>query len=360
MVVQGDFVKCLEAWPKVADVDINHTKFKILQHICEHPGKIASDIQDLKFLRRRNLHRKRKRSLKRKRDLEENLDQRTLRRYVYDLYRIGLIEGPENIQAAKKSIRFIGKPRRLSLLGVYYLILRSRIMPANIMKAILENYGETILFHQLIYPYINQNTLLNITDIRLISRVSLFLFECCRDIGDFLMSRRNGSAVEQVFLWQKVPSDVNETTRLRDFLKRELSIGYWIDQAEFNKVNNDNKLIISYGPNLISITLHVTKKNAILKEKGKELYKFMVERYHEGRLIIEAPTKSAQEFLVSSLSLAITQRIPSLVFDLTSYAEKGTCDFYSLAQDKTFMLTLKQAKEGLDNKYKEITKIAKI
>jgi len=354
MFVPRTFVKYLRVWPIVGNTFINRIQYETLQYICEHPETTAFDIQKLEFPKGRSLHRRRIRMLKRKKSLSKSIDPRSVRRYIAKLDSIGFIERPQT--SPKKSDQFVAKPCRLSVAGVYYIILRSRIMPDNIMKAILKNYGDNMLFHQFVYPYFSRNTLLKLRDVRLISRVSLFIYECCRDIEDVLMSRRNGCAVEQVFFWQSVPGDMNVTNRLCHFLKKELKMS-WIDRAkDFRKTNDDSKLIISYGSDLISITLNDTKTKATLTTRGKKLYEFAVETGPKGLLILEAPTKSAEIFLASTVFFGIKQRIPSLVSGLVSDVDQNSPDFNFLSNDKKFMRTLKQAKVEFDKKYELIVK----
>lgn len=56
------------------------------------------------------------------------------------------------------------------------------------MNGIFKNYSDDKLFQLFLYPYIKKDTLLRITETTLVSRVSLFLYEWCREIEDVLMS----------------------------------------------------------------------------------------------------------------------------------------------------------------------------
>lgn len=206
-----ELVEYLQALPKLVHTDINYIEYGILKYICEHPESTSYEIEKLNFPRRGTLHRKRIRSTNRKgRDLNKNVDPRSIRRYISDLYKKGFIERDQ------KEDKPNAKPCRLTSSGVHYLILRTRIAPWNVYKGIFKNYGNDKLFHLFVYPYIKQDTLLHLTDTPLTSRVSLFLHQCCREIEDILVKDTNDKHVmelvpgRQSVLWNK-----NETNSPR-------------------------------------------------------------------------------------------------------------------------------------------------
>ena len=88
-------------------------------------------------------------------------------------------------------------------------------MPWDVYKGIFKNYGNDKIFQLFVYPYIKQDTLLHLTDIPLISRVSLFLYQCYREIGDILVKDKKKKYVmklvpgEQSVLWNK--NETNST-----------------------------------------------------------------------------------------------------------------------------------------------------
>jgi hypothetical protein len=315
---------------KKADIIQN----RILQNLCLHPYNTAYQMY-------------------RNQELALRIDYKTIRKHFTELWQRGFIERFE-----KEDSEHGKKPGKLTIAGIYHLILKMRIMPENIIKAILRNYGDHTLFQQLLYPYINLDTLLKITDIRLVSRISLFLYECCREIEDFGITK-GGSITEQVFFWQRVPDNMNETYGLRHFLKQELDIS-WADQAKIEKRHDDKALTMSNNSNTISITLHDTKTKATLKVNGHKRYEFEVEAGPNGLLSIGAPTKSVQEFVASSLLIGITQRIPALVFNLISDLQRGSSNFHILSQDRHFMRTLKKTKTRFDKQCKMIVRQSKI
>jgi hypothetical protein len=184
-----EIVEYLQALPKLVHTDINYIEYGILKYICEHPESTSYEIEKLKFPRRGTLHRKRIRTIKRKKDLSKNVDSRSIRRYISDLCKKGFIKRVQKDNAKLCS---------LTSSGVYYLILRLRIMPGDVYKGVVKNYGNDKLFQLFVYPYIKQDTLLHLTDTPLTSRVSLFLHQCCREIEDILVKDKKKKYVMEL------------------------------------------------------------------------------------------------------------------------------------------------------------------
>jgi hypothetical protein len=182
MIAPKDLVEYLQDLPKLKGTNINYIQYAILKHICENPDTTAYSLKKLQFPRRVGLHRKRKRTVNRKRDVSKYVDARSIRRCISGLETKGFIE-----RSPRRVIERNSKPCRLTRGGVYYLILRTRILPYNIMKAIFENYHNDKLFELFLYPYIKKDTLRKIIDVLLVSRISLFLYQCCREIEDILV-----------------------------------------------------------------------------------------------------------------------------------------------------------------------------
>lgn len=320
---------------KRTDRNIDFIQNKILQYICVHPNSSAYDIY-----RKRALY------------LGEFIDYRSIRRYINDLSQKGFIE-----RSQKEAIKRRAKACRLTISGVYHLILRLRMTPWDVYKGILKNYDNDILFQQFVYPYIKQDTLLQMTDARLVLRVSSFLYECCREIEravDSINTTINRHVMERVFAWQSVPGNENETNSLREFLRRKYNAS-WVDQADFEKIQDDNTLRISHGSNSILITLDGTKTKATLKIKGEKekRYEFMVEEHSNDSFSILALSEPVEESEAKFLLSSVQQRIPTLIFDLASNAVTVS-DFSILSKDEKFMQALKETKMKFDRRYEMI------
>lgn len=307
---------------------------EILQYLCEHPSTSAYEIYT-------------------KKALGKGIDYRKIRRHINELSAKGLI----NISKTKTS-EHKAKYRKLSVGGIYYLILKNSILPDNIIKGILKNYGDNLLFQLFLYPYINQDTLLQIRDTALLSKISLFLYECCKEIEyalGLINNARSRYTVEQVFIWQYVPDKDYDTNNLREFLKRKFNLD-WVHRATIEKIENDNSLRISYEPNSIVITLNDKRTKAILKINRKNEYEFIVKAYSPNWFSIEAPVTPIEEYAAYSLLLGTQQRVPSLIFNLASNAVSGSSYFQILSQDEQFTQSLEKTNMKFNVKSNEFLK----
>jgi hypothetical protein len=307
---------------------------EILQYLCEHPSTSAYEIYTKKALRK-------------------GIDYRKIRRHINELSVKGLIDIFQTKTSEHKA-----KYGKLSIGGIYCLILKNSILPDNIIKGILRNYGDNILFQLFLYPYINQDTLLQIRDTALLSKISLFLYECCKEIEyalGLINNKRSRYAVEQVFIWQYVPAKNYDTNNLREFLKRTFNLE-WILRAEIEKIENNNSLRISYKANSILITLNNARTKAILKINRENKYKFIVKAYSPNWFSIEAPVMPIEEHAAHSLLLSTQQRVLGLIFNLASNAVSGSSYFQILSQDEQFVRSLEKTNTKFNVKSNEILK----
>jgi hypothetical protein len=311
---------------------IQRIKNQILEYICIHPDSTAYDIC-------------KERALYLGGYVE---DYRLIRRCINDLYRKGYIE-----RLQKKPFEHGAKPCKLTINGIFYLIMERRIMGLHIYKGIFENYGNNILFDLCLYPYINRDTIARLTEINAISTVCLFLHECCKAIERAIESVNTQKHVmEQVFFWEKVPGDKIQTNDLREFLKRKFDLK-WLDKADFEKLNNDTTLRVSYRSNSVLITLDNTRTKAFVEIKGEKKekgYEFQVKPGPNGSLNIVALDKPIQEYEARLLQAAIQQRVPTLIFDLTVNTTYES-DLSVISKDEKFMQLLKETKGKFDEQY---------
>jgi hypothetical protein len=307
---------------------------ELLLYLCEHPGSSAYEIYT-------------------KKELGKDIDYKKIRRHIKKLSAKKLVAIVQTKTSQHKA-----KYWKLSIGGIYYLILTKRMLPDKITKGILRNYGDNILLQFSLYPYINHSTLLQITNTALLSKVSLFLYECCKEIEDALgliNNKRSRYLVEEVFIWQYVPDKNYDTNNLCEFLKRKFNLD-WIDNAKIEKIENGNSLIISHKANSILITLNDKKTKAILKINRENKYEFIVKEYHHNWFRVEAPVIPIEEYAVHSLLLSTQQRVPGLIFNLASNAVSGSSSFQILSQDERFIQSLEKTKMKFNVKSNEFLK----
>lgn len=306
----------------------------ILDYLCIHPNSTAYNIWKSRALY-----------------LGGYIDDyKIIRRCINNLYKKGYIE-----RLQKKPFEHGAKPCKLNINGILYLIMERRIMGLHIYKGIFENYGSNILFDSCLYPYLNRNTAANLTEINAISKVCLFLHECCKSIEDAVESVNTQKYVmEQVFFWEKVPDDKNQTADLREFLKQKFGLK-WLDKANVGKIN-ENILKVSYRSNSVLITLNNTRTKAFVEIKGERKekgYEFIVTPGPCGSLNIVALDKPIEEFEAKSLDTSIKQRVPALIFDLAVNTITES-DLSVLSKDGKFMQMLKETKGKFDKHYSKM------
>jgi hypothetical protein len=320
----------------LTDNSIDSLHSEILQYISVYPGSTAYDMY-------------------RKRAVGKDYDERSVRRHVSDLEKMGLIE-----RVKKEPVQHKAKPCRLTISGIAYLIMKKEIMYNDIIRGILKNYGNNPLFQIFVYSYIGEQTLLRLTSFNSLSPLSLYLYECCRELNDAVSTvntARSKYLTEQLFVWQHVPShDERETNCLREFLKREFKLS-WVDLADFEKIENDRTLRISYKVNSVLIKLNNTRTKAILRIRREEKYEFIVRVYSDDYFLIEAPSRTTVAEQAADFLLGFTQsRVPSFIFNLTLSVVPGFDDFRILSQDRTFMETLEKTKLKFISQYEMFAK----
>jgi hypothetical protein len=239
---------------------------------------------------------------------------------------------------------------RLSTGGIYYLIHNKSRDFITLLKNVLQNHGDNIIFKTFLDPYIKRGTLLQIRSTSRISNICSYLRECCEAIERALESinkNRTGYVVEQVFLWQDVPGVDNH--RLIDFLKREFNVN-WLDNPEIIKFPDGNTIKISHGSKSILIKLNDKKDKAVLTINRKNLYEFTFSPWLE----VLYRGQSIKEFEANSLLLSINSLIANLVLALALEVFAIESEIKSIAQDKKFMKLLYDNKQKLDDSYQNL------
>ena len=334
MRAPNTLIEDLLASSKLKDITIRPLQKEILQYICVYPHSTAYDMY-------------------RKKALGNNIDSRTIRRSISDLSDKKLIE-----RSQKGDFEHWAKPCKLTIVGIYYLILKIRIMPHEIIKGILKNYGSgsNILFELFIYPYIKRDTILQLEDLRLLSQVSLFLYECCKEIEhaiQLINNSKSGFVTEEVFTWQRIPDSKYEIDSLRNFLKRRFKLD-WLNKAkDIKKIENDTALLISYKSDSILIKLDDNKTKATLKINREKKFEFIVNFWTKDFFIITAPVTPISEYAQNILLLTVRQRIPSFIFNLASDAVPTSSEFQSLSRDEKFLQILETTKKRFDKQYEK-------
>lgn len=253
---------------------------------------------------------------------------------------------------------------KLSSSGIYFLIT-SKILSFDQMKSLVENYGDFKLFQLFLYPYVTRDTLLKIQDSFVFSHIALYLSECCEKIEDTInflrhtSNQKNGYLVQQLFIWESVPNKDDETKKLRRFMAAKFPWD-WLEKAEIRKTENLESITITYGMNSALIKLNNERTGAILTNKGKELYHFMV-RCVGNQTIIDTdefpmPGKGTvrisliEEHLITFIAFQ-QARIIELILSLFSVYGASSAAIGVLTDDENFPGALVKAKKHFDQRY---------
>jgi hypothetical protein len=259
---------------------------------------------------------------------------------------------------------------KLSSSGIYFLI-SSKILSFDQMKSLIENYTDFILFQLFLYPYVTSDTLLKIQDSFIFSRIALYLSECFEKIEDTInhlshtYNQKNGNLTQPLFTWENVPKEDYETERLRQFLKKRFHLD-WLEKAEIKKSENLESITISYGMNSALIKLNNERTEAILTNKGTELYHFIVRRVGNQTIIDideflmpgkESPVRiSLIETYLIPFIIFQQARIIDLIFSLFSAYGASSAATQVLAEDENFQEALEKTKRHFEQRYNIFTK----
>ena len=82
----------------------------------------------------------------------------------------------------------IRHPYKLSKYGIYNLITNNENLPFEIVKSLLSNYSDHILFGFFLFPYIKQETLSKEKiDSARFSQIFSYLHDCCKQLEDMFL-----------------------------------------------------------------------------------------------------------------------------------------------------------------------------
>ena len=277
------------------------------------------------------------------------MDYKNVHKRIIRLYELKLIE-KEDKEAKHGAIYY-----KLSTGGIYYLIHNKNLEFFGVLKNVLQNHSDSMIFKIFLYPYMERDTILQIKSTSRISRICSYLHECCEATERAIESINRssiGHLAKQVFLWQDVPGVDNH--RLIDFLKQKFDID-WLEKAEIIKSDDRNTIRISRGRKSIMIKLNDKKDKAILTINRKKEYEFTFLTQTYEVLYRGQPIK---EFEANSLPLSIKSLVANLVLALALEGFAIESDIKALAQDKKFMRILSDNKQKFDDSYQKLLEVS--
>ena len=238
---------------------------KILQFAAEH-GSISSIDLSTKFpFSKRPIEYRNA-----KKDLRKLLDR--------NLLELNHEEKASDYNKHKKQTRRVYK---LSKYGVYNIITNNQNLLSGIVKNLLLDYGNHILFEFFLFPYIQRETLESEINSSIFSEIFSYLHKCCKQVEELIFNidhtsfQKDGYLTDQLFVWKNVHKEEYDRESLRLFLREKFGWN-WVEKAEINKTENFEVITISYGLNKALIRLDKERRNAILSFKGQKKYEFIL------------------------------------------------------------------------------------
>jgi hypothetical protein len=259
-----------------------------------------------------------------------------------------LIEKVENNTSKHRAIYY-----RLSTAGLYHLIYNKRGEFIGLFNKTLQHYDQHIIFRILLYPYCQKSSLEDISDTGLISKICIYLYDCCEEARNTLESIKKSYSryvVQQICLWNDVHERGGDNYRLIDFLKRKFNLNWLDNRAEVTKYGNDNTIRISKDNNWVLIKLNERRTKAIMTMDGNVLYEFTFSPRLE---ILYRGKQTIEEWSMFFFLKRIESLAADLVIALASKAIMES-DIKVLSQDEKFMLVLEKNKKKLDERCRKL------
>jgi len=345
------------------NIELNWIEREFIQLFAERPYLYKGEISTLHNSRLRPITSKYI-PTKIKRSYKKPMKPEKVLMRMKKLHDLKLIETFEKVSNRHRKYYTLSKG------GIYYVIGNGISIHGQLLKPLLRNHPENIIFKTFLYPYFESNTLLKITDFDvasatslitfgiLISRISAYLNRCCNETEialSSLSSINKGSDAphfRNIFVWQRVPGD--NDAHLLHFLKQKFDFN-WIanDKLEIAKSEDRHTIWISHRSNVISIKLSKKIDSAIIKNKGKKISELPVlvvddELYVVGYLdpegkkqMLEGIVTDFKNYLISSVSTLIL----AITLDLQVLPELYRV---ILSEDATFIQALSRVKEEFD------------
>lgn len=345
----------------IVDKKLGSTTDKILNSFINR--KICSAYQCFKDLNRE--YSKEGKSITYK-----NVHEPVQKLYSYNL--VKKIANHTGNQTKKGAIYYT-----LTSFGIYYLIRNRRIWNLDF---ILE-HNKNELFVLLLYPFIKFKTIKSLTDPEIIHAVCIYLIKCSQEIENWYLTylkyveESGGVKTALTTIESLLDPTLDDilyvgSKTFIEFLKSEFDID-WLDRdtSKISEVEKYKLLKISdpkHRQKELLLHLDVEKQEAILSEKNRETYRFILQknRDQEYSLIRFWPCtvkESLENGLMNIENIYFSSNVNELFLRLieyntaTPYYEEDEVtmhkNFKRLASDEHFKNHLKAFKEKFDSDY---------
>jgi hypothetical protein len=313
----------------VNGIQLGNRQYELLQDCAESPDTWAYKLSPVRKYEARNR------------------DYRNTRNQIQRLYELNLIEKTHSSKSKHKRVLY-----RLSKFGVYYMLASPKILGPRLLTEILKNYGDNMLFHLLLYPYIKLETLIQIIDSGLLQRIALYLHECCRKLSDIIHDLSHTFGLKEKYLYTCHPE------RLVQVLKKEFGWD-WLEKADIKQHEDERQIEVRISDKvnyaLISIDKNKDKATMRFKQKGKRMNK---EHLLKGtnKFILKHPVMNLKQQFVYIFLVFCQARVPELIFSMISdYGTRSAAPaLKTLGRDDLFIQVLKKTKDNFDRRYQLI------
>jgi hypothetical protein len=257
---------------------------------------------------------------------------------------------------------------KLSDKGVYFLVrnmelpLSKYITISDLFRKLLANYGEDVLFINLLYPYFELGTIQHLVGSVHLYYIWRYLGSCCLQLQNTAEMKKNiEGGGEEIYIWGGVggvaPGETKKLTELQDtrlleYLHRNFHLD-WLENAEITKFENDKILKIWYGSKSVVIVLDKSGAKAALKLNRRTAMELNVDNLRLGKSIspysLNVPVGTDEINFNLELHDRINQLASELALALVSLPTDKN-DIEILSKDNKFIVLLKRTKTKLDKK----------
>jgi len=322
---------------------------KILHFVATHRSVSPSDLSSKQFPYSK-----------------KRLEYGNAKTYMRKLHALKLLEhdyertsDSNNKDKGKTQIRH---PYKLSKYGIYNLITNNKKLPFEIVKSLLSNYSDHILFGFFLFPYIEQETLSQVMDSFIFSQIFLYLHNCCKQLEDTIFNinhtynQQSGYLTDPLFVWENVPTIDYDKESLRRFLIDRLRWD-WVRKAEIKKTEDMTGITVSYESKFALISIDKKRKKAILSLRGRKQHEFVVRELTNDQFAVDAVlTQRPEELYLEMFLMSNMASIPTFIVSLISnYNPKYLFPTMEvLGQDERFVQALRKTKDQFDRRYRHI------
>jgi hypothetical protein len=258
----------------------------------------------------------------------------------------------------------------LSAPGMFSLIYNGQIsmqFPGmERIKKLFQNYNENIIFRTILYPYFEEQTLLQMDRAIIFDNLLDYLNKCCNITNTFIESiNKNKWDVQlRLFNWDN-PEKYNEL--IVPYLNNQFNLNL-TEKIRIEKDKGSETIKISDKNRSVLIRLNEKKDTAVLTTDEGRKYELRV--VLDNKNILSIPLGSHREAALSGLALHINYNLLTLVFSINlTMTEKDwfgvgaktkTNSFNILSKDRKFVSLLERTKKLFDERYQEFIQLKNV